>query len=93
MLKFLKLINGLEFWGKRCKPLACCHERWNVVLDKNKTWTLGNKPKMQNVIDCKWNYKIKEGESKDETIKFKAILVAKALPKRMKLTTTKYFSM
>lgn len=29
-------------------------------LYKNKTWELVNKRKNQNMIDCKWVYKIKE---------------------------------
>lgn len=40
-----------------------------LLLDKNKTWTLVNKSKGQNIVDCEWIYKIKESESKDKNVR------------------------
>ena len=46
-------------------------------LYKNNTWVLVPKPKDQRVIDCKWIFKVKEGLTSSEPVKFKARLVAK----------------
>ena len=40
-------------------------------------WDLVPRPKSQRVVDCKWIYKVKEGVSNKDLIRFKARLVAK----------------
>lgn len=51
-------------------------KRVNSLL-KNKTWTLViNKLKGQEVIDCKWIYKMKKGEYKYTSLRYKDRLVA-----------------
>ena len=46
-------------------------------LHDNKTWILVSKPSNQRVIDCKWIFKVKEGLTSSEPVRFKARLVAK----------------
>ena len=46
-------------------------------LYENNTWILVPKPKDQRVIDCKWIFKVKEGLTSSEPVRFKARLVAK----------------
>ena len=48
-----------------------------ISLHENKTWILVPKPKDQEIIDCKWIYKVKEGLTSSEPFRFKARLVAK----------------
>lgn len=57
---------------------------WKAALDdemnsllKNKTWELVKRPKGQKLIDCKWIFKIKEGEWGNNSVRYKVILVAK----------------
>lgn len=58
------------------------------ALMRNQTWHLVPPKKGQNVIDCKWVYKIKKRA--DGTIdRYKARLVAKDLNKDMVLTMKK----
>ncbi|KAL2484776.1 putative mitochondrial protein [Abeliophyllum distichum] len=51
-------------------------------LMQNNTWILVEKPKNQKVVDCKWIYKIKEGEGSINNVRFKARLVAKGFTQR-----------
>lgn len=53
-----------------------------LSLVKNKIWVLVNKPNRQKIIDYKWVYKIKDGESKDNNLMYKAQLVAKDFIRR-----------
>ena len=50
-------------------------------LDKNKTWTLVSKPEKQKVVSCKWIFKIKDGDGRNEPTRYKARLVAKGFIK------------
>lgn len=62
---------------------ALAHKEWKGAMDneyqalmKNKTWHLVPPKKGQNVIDCKWVYKIKR-KSDGSIDRYKARLVAK----------------
>lgn len=46
-------------------------------LNENKTWKLVKKPKDQRVVQCKWVYKLKEGNDSTDPVRFKARLAAK----------------
>ena len=46
-------------------------------LYENNTWILVPKPEDKRVIDCKWIFKVKEGLTSSELVRFKARLVAK----------------
>ena len=46
-------------------------------LHDNQTWTLVPSPKNQRIVDCKWIFKVKEGMTSTEPVRFKARLVAK----------------
>lgn len=45
-------------------------------LIRNKTWILVNKPKDQKVVDCKWVYRVKEGDPNNEGKRYMVRLVA-----------------
>ena len=45
-------------------------------LHTNKTWILVLKPKEQKVVDSKWVFKVMEGTSSSDPIRFKERLVA-----------------
>ncbi|KAH9657439.1 hypothetical protein KPL70_023077 [Citrus sinensis] len=51
-------------------------------LYKNDTWTLVRKPDKKKVIGCKWVYKLKQGISRVEPVRFKARLVAKGFTQK-----------
>ncbi|KAL2518980.1 cysteine-rich RLK (RECEPTOR-like protein kinase) 8 [Abeliophyllum distichum] len=74
-----------KFW------LDTMQEEMNSLL-KKKTWTLVNKPKDQKVIDCKWVYKIKEGEYALDKVRYKARLVAKVFTQREWIDFNEIFS-
>ena len=46
-------------------------------LHDNQTRTLVPSPKNQRIVDCKWIFKVKEGMTSTEPVRFKARLVAK----------------
>ena len=46
-------------------------------LSKNKTWTLVDRSKNQQVVGCRWLFKRKEGITGSEKLRYKAKLVAK----------------
>ncbi|CAM8977532.1 unnamed protein product [Rhodiola kirilowii] len=48
----------------------------------NNTWTLMPKPKDVRIIDCKWIFRIKEGNSFNDPPRFKARLVAKGFSQK-----------
>lgn len=46
-------------------------------LDKNKTWTLVDKPKNYKIVGCNWVFKQKEGTKELEKPRYRARLIAK----------------
>ena len=63
--------------------------RWKLAMEddmhslmKNNTWELVSKPEKQKVVDCKWIFKIKEGNSPGDKVRYRARLVVKGFTKR-----------
>ena len=46
-------------------------------LKKNHAWEIVSRPNSQRVIYCKWIFKVNEGVSNKNPVRFKASLVAK----------------
>lgn len=54
------------------------------ALEKNETWEILDKPRGQNIVDCKWIFKLKY-KADGSRERFMARLVAKGLLKPMEL--------
>ena len=48
-----------------------------ISLKKNNTWVLVQRPAGRKLVGCKWIFKLNEGVSGSETVRYKARLVAK----------------
>ncbi|KAL2471752.1 Retrovirus-related Pol polyprotein from transposon TNT 1-94 [Abeliophyllum distichum] len=44
---------------------------------RNQTWDLVPKPKNKSIVGCKWVYKVKEGTTESEHVRYEARLIAK----------------
>ncbi|KAL2471748.1 Uncharacterized protein Adt_39884 [Abeliophyllum distichum] len=44
---------------------------------RNQTWDLVPKPKDKSIVGCKWVYKVKEGTTESEHVRYEARLIAK----------------
>ncbi|KAL5564363.1 hypothetical protein UlMin_027527 [Ulmus minor] len=51
-------------------------------LKKNDIWEILTIPDKHRVVDCKWIYKLKEGNTPGEQVKYKARLVAKGFTQK-----------
>ncbi|KAL5580816.1 hypothetical protein UlMin_013258 [Ulmus minor] len=73
--------------------------RWKLAMEekmhslmKNNTWELVSKLEKQRVVDCKWIYKIKEGNTPRDKVRYKARLVAKGFTQREDRFHRKFFT-
>ncbi|KAL5551728.1 hypothetical protein UlMin_001904 [Ulmus minor] len=79
----------------RCKDSS----RWKLAIEeemqtlrKNNTWEFVTKPEKHEVVDCKWIYKIKEGNTPGDKVRHKARLVAKGFTQREGIYFIEIFS-
>ena len=61
-------------------------------LHKNDTWELTELPKGKKAISCKWVYAKKHGSLKEDTVNYKARMVAKSYVQREGIDYNKVFS-
>ncbi|GJW53299.1 retrovirus-related pol polyprotein from transposon TNT 1-94 [Tanacetum coccineum] len=61
-------------------------------LRKNKTWELVDHPARQNLVSCKWLFKIKEGIEGVQKPRYKARLVARGFIQRAGIDYNEVFS-
>jgi len=78
--------------SKDCTKWQYAMEEEMASLKANKTWDLVPRPKNQKLVRCKWLYKLKEGMSPTDPIRFKARLVAKGFTQREYIDYIEIFS-
>ncbi|CAH9097540.1 unnamed protein product [Cuscuta europaea] len=61
------------------------------ALQKNKTWSLVPPSSSQNIIECKWVFRVKQNLD-DSLARYKARLVAKGFHQRLGIDFTDTFS-
>lgn len=61
-------------------------------LSENQTWDLVPRPKDKTMVGCKWVYKIKEGTSESEPVRYKAKLVSKRYTQKEGIKCNEIFS-
>ena len=60
--------------------------------EKNHTWDLVTLPPGRKVVTCKWIYKLKEGQSPEEGVKYKSRVVARGFSQREGVDYNEIFS-
>ena len=73
---------------KHSSKLKLAMEEEMQSLRKNNTWELVTKLENHKILDYKWIYKIKEGNTPGDQVQYKARLVAKGFTQREGLDFT-----